>query len=103
MDSHTFGNSQSAINLMTILEKPENEQHSHQVARILDKYIKSIKAIMFIPDKTIREAVLLAWRKRFLDWVNNNDFPELVRTHLSCAIVTEDRKHRLSNQKENRK
>ena len=103
MDSHTFGNSQSAINLMTILEKPENGRHSHQAARILDKYLKSVKAIMFIPDDAVRSAVLLAWRHRFLDWTIKSNFPDLVRTHLSCSIVTEDRKRRLGNQKEDRK
>ena len=83
MDRHTWGNSQSAINLTTILERPEYKECSDRVCRVLSKYMASMKAISYIPDKSTRETVLIMWHNRIVDSVD--DLPEVVRTHFRCV------------------
>lgn len=92
MDKCTFGNSKGAINLISVLEKPENVPYAHKVSAILSKYSQSMAAIMFIPDKTTRVAVLLEWRHKFLERINKANFPEVVRSHTSNLIVVLYRK-----------
>ncbi len=75
----TLGKSQAAINLMSMLQKPEYQGIRHKVLRILTKQICGMKAIMAIKDKVVREATLKMWHDRFVLLVIN--LPEVVKTH----------------------
>jgi len=83
MDRYTWGNSQSAINLTTILERPEYQECSGRVCRVLSKYMAAMKSISLIEDKSIRETVLGIWYDRFRGSVA--DLPEVVHSHLLCV------------------
>ena len=87
MDKCTFGNSKAGINLVSILNKPENTGFAHTASRILCKYSASLKSLGFIPTKDIRETSYRLWRNHFLEWVDKSSFPTLVETHIKCVIV----------------
>ena len=96
MDKHTFGDSQAAVNLMVdILEKPEYKQYSPRVARLLAKQFKALKAVAEISDKSVREATLQMWHRRFIGLASG--LPELVKTHTLC--VAAGKYHQILNDK----
>ena len=88
MDKATVGNSQAAINLVTMLQREEYFTFSPKVMRVLSKYFQSTEAIMAISDKTTREAVLRMWHNHFIDRVSLLDVPELIETHTLCVGKT---------------
>ena len=80
---HTFGNSQAAINLMgNILEK-QDYPIKRKVLRLLSKQVNALTAVMDIKDKTVREATLAMWHKRFATLVS--ELPTVVETHVICV------------------
>lgn len=84
METYTFGNSQAAKNLIgNILTMPEHVGYARKVARLLDKQFKTLTAVAGITDRTIREATLQIWHKRFGSLLDG--LPEIVRTHVLCV------------------
>lgn len=49
--------------------------------------IAHITALMFIPDKEVRETALKDCRHGFCNRVDRKDFPEIIKTHTKCVIV----------------
>lgn len=88
MDKFTFGDSKAAVNLMKTLNAPFYSLYARKVCRLLAKQLQSIKAIMAIPDQTIRKAVLKLWHDRFIAIVNNSEMPEVIKTHTLCVATT---------------
>ena len=86
MDKYTFGDSRAAINLMVdILGKPEYEKYSSRVAKLLSKQFQALNAVAEIRDKTIREATLQMWHRRFIGLAE--DLPEVIKTHTLCVAA----------------
>jgi hypothetical protein len=82
IDKFTFGKTQSAINLMGILEK-EHKECLPRVMRLLSRQSESFNAIMHIPHEHTRNFTLDMWHKRFPMLVA--ELPEVVRTHTLCV------------------
>jgi len=84
MDKYTFGNSQSAQNLMgDILKNPEYEKYSKRVAHLLSKQITIFKSVNCISNEHIRKATLKMWHEHFIPLCS--DLPEVVKTHTLCV------------------
>ena len=80
----TFGDSQSAVNLMgSILQQPEYQKYKDVVCRKLSKQIEKMKAVGAIENQSIREATLKMWHDRFASGVSG--LPEIVKTHTRCV------------------
>jgi len=88
MDKSTFGNYKAAVNLMATLDTPEYSQCAKKVCSLLGRQLTSIKAIMAIPDDTVRKAVLKLWHDRFVSAVSNTEMPEVIKTHTICVATT---------------
>jgi hypothetical protein len=82
-DKFTFGKAQSAINLMSILEKQEYKEYLPQVMRLLSKQSESLNAVMCIPHEHTRNFTLDMWHRHFATLVVG--LPEIVRTHTLCV------------------
>ena len=101
LDNCTFGNSQSSINLVGILNEVENQIYAHTASRILTKYLESLKHLSSLPDKNIRETAYKLWRQHFIERVEKSHFPEVIETHAKCVIIGQYRKFmRLSQNRE---
>jgi len=87
MDKNTFGGSGAPVNVVSILEKPENRRYTKKTSKILSKYLVSLKAIMFIPDKNTRETALKMWRVNYIGWIESSKFPLVLETHLKCCVI----------------
>ena len=94
MDAATFGGSQGAINLVTILNEIGDPKISSRVSRLLGRYLSSTDFLMYIPEKSTRQTVLGLWHKRFIEVVNTSDLPKIVKTHTLCVGVTRHRQLR---------
>ena len=92
MDKHTFGKSQAAINLVKTLEENDCEGCIINVCNLLGKYQQTIKSLLDIKDKNVRETCLKLWRSRFLDHVDNLDMDDTVRSHVKNVVVGTYRK-----------
>lgn len=80
----TFGDSQSAVNLMgSILQQPEYQKYKRTVCRKLSKQIEGMKALMPIENEVVRKATLKMWHDKFLPSISN--LPEVVKTHTRCV------------------
>lgn len=81
---YTFGNSKAAINLMgNILENPGYVMHRRKALRLLSKQTATLTAVMAIKNKSVREASLEMWHKRFATLIS--DLPEVVKSHVLCV------------------
>ena len=93
IDSCTFGNSKAAINLIKILQNPENSIYCHKVLKILSKYMTAIKSLTFIPQKGTRETALSIWCDSFTTNVNKSSFfPDVIKTHMNNVMIAQKRK-----------
>lgn len=104
MDKYTFGNSKAAVNLMTTLEKPKYQDRASTVTRLLSKQLTALKAIMSIPDKNTRETTLLLWKRMFIERIDFQSLPEVIKTHTLCVATGYYRKYMaISSVNENKK
>ena len=92
VDKNTFSDSKAAQRLVAILGEPDYSQYAGKARKILSKFFQYSSAVMSIQDDTIRKGTLEVWRRHFLAWVSVTNFPEIVETHLSNALVTQYRK-----------
>lgn len=83
LDKNTWGNSRSAINLVTILLKPEYQECARRARRVLTKQFEALQSVMDIRCKNIREHSLYMWHERFPSLLSG--LPEIVRTHILCV------------------
>jgi len=94
MDKQTIGNSKAAVNLIKKLQTSEYSPYSHTIMSSLSKYFSSTAQIMYIPNTTIREAVLIMWCHRCQHILADKDIPEVLKTHALCVVTTRFRQLR---------
>ena len=92
MDKCTFLDSKAAQNLTIILNDSKYNIYSPKISKILSKYFTYTSGIMFIPNKTIRDATLNIYRKEFIRKIIDLDLPEVIKTHTLNVIVAQNRK-----------
>ena len=87
MDKYTFMDSPSAKNLVKILDDPQYKQYSSKIKRTLSKYFSYTAYVMYIPNKTVRDATLKFWKEHFEEIINYSEIPVVIVTH-SFNVMT---------------
>ena len=93
MDKMTFSDSKAAQNLvMSMLNTSDYASYKVPAIRILAKWFEYSSSVMHIPNETIRKGTLYLWRKHFIAWVDETNFPEVMKSHMRNVIVGQYRK-----------
>ena len=87
MDFFTFGKTQAAIELSTMLSPEENKHLAEKVSRFLDNYNKGIIELKKIETDSIRRRLFLIWREDCFSNLKKMDLPKEIKSFTRCVAV----------------
>jgi len=88
MDKHSWGNSQAAIDLITMLEREEYIPFAKSVRSRLTTQWQRLDALMKIEEPGIRKECLISFHNLFKKRINEILLPEELKTHILCVATS---------------
>jgi len=77
---------------MKILVEHDNPKLVHKVTKLSHVFNQGLKQLAHVPEIKIRKWMLRLWLNEQLNYLDTiYQFPEAVRTHLRCSIVSDYR------------
>lgn len=88
LDIGTYGNSQCAHDLVTIINDFECD-YTRKVGSILHQYYVGVNDLC--KTDVFTQEYIVMWKEKFIDRVNNSNIPETIQTRLKNLIVAKSR------------